>query len=155
MISTPAALALATVQCGSGWVSGTPGASTRAANRLQSASLRSSTLKPAAAAASRLSAVSSAQTTVAPPASSARAAASPDRARPNTATVLPANVVTGVMLAVYPESAAWRFFAVTGAARHPQYSRLLRQSLGDKSCKRRPDDQHDHEPQGLQRHDEG
>ena len=38
MISTPAALALATVQCGSGWVSGTPGASTRAAKRLQSAS---------------------------------------------------------------------------------------------------------------------
>ncbi len=96
-ISMPAALALATVQCGSGWVSGTPGASTRAANRLQSALPRSSTGKPAAAAASRLSAVSSAATTLAPPATSARAAASPDRARPNTATVLPANVVTGVI----------------------------------------------------------
>ena len=97
MISTPAALALATVQCGAGCVSGTPGASTRAANRLQSALASSSTGKPAAAAASRLAAVSSAATTLAPPAASARAAARPDRARPNTATVLPANVVTGVI----------------------------------------------------------
>ena len=105
MISTPAALALATVQCGSGWVSGTPGASTRAAKRLQSASLRSSTLKPAAAAASRLRGVSSAATTAAPPASSARQVASPERPSPNTATVRPANVVTGVMPAVYRESA--------------------------------------------------
>ena len=105
MTSTPAALALPTVQCGSGWVSGTPGASTRAANRLQSASLRSSTRKPAAAAASRLRAVSSAATTVAPPASSARQEASPERPRPNTATVWPANVVTGVMAAVSPKSA--------------------------------------------------
>ena len=47
MISTPAALALCTVQCGSGCVSGTPGASTSAANRLQSAVARSSTAKPA------------------------------------------------------------------------------------------------------------
>ena len=112
MISTPAALALATVQCGAGWVSGTPGARTRAAKRLQSASFRSSTLKPAAAAASRLRTVSSAAMTAAPPASSARQVASPERPRPKTATVLPANVVTGVMAAVYPESAdgalCWR-----------------------------------------------
>ena len=84
-----------------------------------------------------------------------RAAASPDRARPNTATVLPANVVTGVMLAVYPELAAWRFFAAAGTTRHPPWAGLLRQSLGDEPCKRRPHDQHDHKPQGLQRHYEG
>ena len=36
-ISTPAALAFSTVQCGSGWVSGTPGESIRAANCDQSA----------------------------------------------------------------------------------------------------------------------
>ncbi len=37
MISTPARRALPTVQCGAGWVSGTPGDSTSAAKRDQSA----------------------------------------------------------------------------------------------------------------------
>ena len=100
MISTPAARALVTVQCGAGWVNGTPGASTRAANRLQSASAKSSTAKPAAVAASRPAALSSAATTVAPPAASARAAAKPDLPRPKTATALPANVVTAIMAAI-------------------------------------------------------
>ena len=54
--------------------------------------------KPAPRRRPGSSAVSSAATTLAPPAASARHAASPERARPNTATVLPANVVTGVML---------------------------------------------------------
>src|SRR3990170_1605176 len=106
MISTPAARALATDQCGAGCVSGTPGASTRAANRLQSALARSSMAKPAAAAASRPVALSSAAMTAAPPAASARQAASPDLPRPNTATLLPANVVTGIMRPSYPESGA-------------------------------------------------
>ena len=43
MTGTPAALALSTVQCGFGWVRGTPGDSTSAAKRLQSAWVRSST----------------------------------------------------------------------------------------------------------------
>ena len=47
--STPLALASSTVQCGFGWVSGTPGASTSAAKRRQSASRRSSTAKPSRA----------------------------------------------------------------------------------------------------------
>src|SRR5581483_3094553 len=103
---TPAARALTTDQCGSGCVSGTPGASTSAAKRLQSAPFRSSTRKPAAAAAVQLSALSSAATTAAPPAASARQVASPERPRPNTATVRPANVVIGVIAAFYPESVA-------------------------------------------------
>ena len=63
MISTPAARAFCTVQCGSGCVSGTPGASTSAANRLQSAAERSSTGIPASSAACRPAALSSAATT--------------------------------------------------------------------------------------------
>src|SRR5215831_18741878 len=95
--STPAARALSTAQCGAGCVSGTPGASTSAAKRLQSAAARSLTAGPSAAAASQLRAVPSPATTAAPPASSARAVASPERPRPKTATVRPANVVTGVI----------------------------------------------------------
>src|SRR5688572_27748606 len=123
MISTPAAWAFLTVQCGSGSVRGTPGANTRAAKRLQSASRRSSTVKPAAVAAARLASVSSAQTTVAPPAVIPRAAASPERASPNTATGRPANVVTGVMAAVYRESALCVGLATT---RRPSRSSDLR-----------------------------
>jgi hypothetical protein len=81
-------------------VSGTPGASTRADKLLQSAPCRSATVNPAAAAALRLSPLSSAATTAAPPAASARQVASPDRPRPNTATVRPAKVVIGVMVPV-------------------------------------------------------
>src|SRR6185437_4160308 len=101
-ISTPAARAFSTVQCGAGWVSGTPGDSIRAANPLQSAVLRSTSGKPAAAAASREAGFSSHSATCAPPATSARAAARPVRARPNTATVLPSKPRTGIMAWLSP-----------------------------------------------------
>ena len=52
---------------------------------------------PAACAFSTLAGVSSNATTSAPPASSALALASPDAPRPNSATFLPANVVTGII----------------------------------------------------------
>ena len=55
---------------------------------------------PALAAASRPPAASSHATTWAPPAASARQLASPDMPRPNTATVRPAKVVTGVIAAL-------------------------------------------------------
>ena len=97
MISTPAARAFSTVQCGAGCVSGMPGARTRAANARQSAVRRSATGMPALAAASRLLALSSAAATAAPPASRARQVARPERPSPNTATVRPANEVTGIM----------------------------------------------------------
>ena len=45
MISTPALRASTTVQCGAGWVSGTPGASTSAAIVRQSASRKSCVLQ--------------------------------------------------------------------------------------------------------------
>ena len=48
-------------------------------------------------AAARPASLSSAASTWAPPAASARHVARPDRPRPNTATVRPANVVAGVM----------------------------------------------------------
>ena len=47
MTATPAAAALSTVQCGLGWVSGTPGARTNAAKPRQSAAERSTGAKPA------------------------------------------------------------------------------------------------------------
>src|SRR3990167_1735873 len=96
-ISTPAALAFCTVQCGLGWVSGTPGDSISASNWRQSAASRSTTGKPSAAAASRLAIFSSQRATFAPPAIKARAAVSPVRPRPNTATVLPSKPRTGII----------------------------------------------------------
>ena len=81
MISTPAALAFCTVQCGSGCVSGTPG---REHQRRELAPVgRREVLDRrtrAAAAACRPAALSSAATTVAPPAISARQLASPGHA---------------------------------------------------------------------------
>src|SRR5258708_24830275 len=106
--ATAAVRARPTVQCGAGWVSGTPGASTSAEIRLQSIWRRSSIGMPAARALSRLPSVSSNATTSAPPASSALALASPDAPRPNSATFLPANVVTGIMRALFsPPPAMW------------------------------------------------
>src|SRR4051812_29593134 len=96
--STAALRASPTVQCGAGWVSGTPGASTSAAILLQSMWRRSETGMPAARAFSTLASVSSHATTSAPPASSALALASPDAPRPKSATLRPANVVMGIML---------------------------------------------------------
>ena len=96
-ISTPASRAISTVQCGSGWVRGTPGESTRAAKSAQSDLARSSSTNPSAAAASRAAGFSSQTTTWARPAKRARAAVSPERARPNTATFLPSKPRTGII----------------------------------------------------------
>src|SRR3954471_20887094 len=97
--STAAARASPTDQCGAGWVSGTPGESTSAAMSDQSMRRRSAVAKPSrAASAMRL--VSSSQTiTAAPPAASARQQTSPEPPSPNTATFLPAKVVTGITMA--------------------------------------------------------
>src|SRR5262249_52036387 len=100
--STAALRASPTVQCGAGWVSGTPGASTSAAILLQSIWRRSETGMPAARAFSTLSGVSSNATTSAPPASSALALARPDAPSPNSATLRPANVVIGIIAAARP-----------------------------------------------------
>src|ERR1700733_6721622 len=94
--STPAWCASATTQCGAGCVSGTPGASTSAEILAQLASRRSAVGRPAARALATLGASSSKATTSAPPARSALALASPEPPSPNTATFLPAKVVTGI-----------------------------------------------------------
>ena len=96
-ISTPASRAFSTVQCGLGWVSGTPGDSIRAANFDQSAVVRSTTSRPSASAAARAAGFSSHSATWAPPALRACAAARPVRARPNTATVRPSKPLTGII----------------------------------------------------------
>jgi hypothetical protein len=90
-ISTRSARARSTVQWGLGCVRGTPGDSIRASKSIQSAARRSTTGRPSAIAAARASGFSSQSATSAPPATSARAAVSPVRARPKTATRLPAN----------------------------------------------------------------
>src|SRR5690242_9942856 len=95
--SQPASRAFSTLQCGTGWVSGTPGASTSAAKFAQDTLRKSAVMKPACAALATFSALSSAAITSAPPAFSAWQEASPEPPRPNTATVLPANEVTGIM----------------------------------------------------------
>src|SRR5690242_4078214 len=95
--STPAWRAISTLQCGAGWVSGAPGVRISAAKFCQDALRRSAVTKPACAALATLSALSSAATTSAPPAFSAWQLASPEPPRPNTATVLPAKEVTGIM----------------------------------------------------------
>src|ERR1700733_11863977 len=98
MTSTPACRAASTVQCGAGWVSGAPGVSTSAAKPAHDTFLKSAVVKPACAASASLSAPSSLAITSAPPAFSAWQLASPDPPRPNTATVLPAKEVTGIMI---------------------------------------------------------
>src|SRR5690606_21373023 len=96
---TRAAAAFTADQCGCGCVSGTPGDRISAATLLQSMLRRSSVAKPASAACAILAALSSNAMTVAPPAFSAWQVASPEPPRPNTATVLPAKVVTGIITA--------------------------------------------------------
>src|SRR5579862_4103545 len=93
---TLACCARRTIQCGAGWVSGTPGASTSAAILDKSARRRSAVGMPAALAFATLSSLSSKPTTSAPPASSALALTSPEPPRPKTATFLPAKVVIGI-----------------------------------------------------------
>src|SRR5215471_16740503 len=95
--SQPASRAFNTLQCGAGWVSGTPGARTSAAKFAQDTLRRSAVMKPSCAALARLSALSSPAITSAPPAFSAWQEASPEPPRPNTATVLPAKEVTGII----------------------------------------------------------
>src|SRR5437763_4098759 len=95
--STAAARASSTDQCGAGWVSGTPGASTSAEIVDQSICRKSAVGMPARTAAATLSAPSSKPTTSAPPARSAVALASPERASPKTATFFPTNAVSGII----------------------------------------------------------
>src|SRR5689334_13001770 len=96
--STPAWRASSTLQCGAGWVSGTPGASTSAATSAHEILRRSAVAKPAFSASARRSAPSSPAITLASPALSAWQLARPEPPSPNTATVLPANEVTGIMI---------------------------------------------------------
>src|ERR1700723_3424221 len=97
--STPACCAASTLQCGAGWVNGAPGVSTKAAKLVHDTLRKSAVVKPACAALAMLSALSSPAITSAPPALRAWQLASPDPPRPNTATVLPAKEVTGIMAA--------------------------------------------------------
>src|SRR5690349_3024636 len=101
--STPAARASPTVQCGAGWVSGTPGASTSAAMRDQSTPRRSAVGMPACVACAMRASLSSQPMTSAPPANSALALARPDAPSPNTATLRPSNEVTGIIAALSPQ----------------------------------------------------
>src|SRR4051794_37938868 len=94
---TPASRAISTLQCGAGWVSGAPGVRISAAKFCQDTLRRSAVIKPACAALATLSALSSAAITSAPPAFSAWQLAKPEPPRPNTATVLPAKEVTGII----------------------------------------------------------
>src|ERR1700754_3045156 len=96
--SMRASRAASTVQCGAGWVSGAPGVSTNAAKFAHETLRKSAVMKPASAALATLSALSSPAITSAPPAFRAWQLASPEPPRPNTATVLPANEVTGIMI---------------------------------------------------------
>ncbi|MGY4326158.1 hypothetical protein ACVWWG_000572 [Bradyrhizobium sp. LB7.2] len=66
--STPTSRAFSTLQCGTGCVSGTPGASTSAAKFAQETFRKSAVMKPACAALATFSALSSAAITSAPPA---------------------------------------------------------------------------------------
>src|SRR5262245_506455 len=97
MTSTAALRANPTDQCGTGCVNGTPGVRTSAAILDQSMARKSAVEMPSAAASASLRASSSPATTSAPPATSARQVASPEPPSPNTATRLPAKVVTGIM----------------------------------------------------------
>src|SRR4051794_5931175 len=99
--STPASRAISTLQCGLGWVSGAPGVRISAAKFAHDTVRRSAVVKPASAACASRSPPSSPATTLAPPARSAWQLARPEPPRPNTATVLPANEVTGIMT-LYP-----------------------------------------------------
>ena len=96
-LDAPPLRASPTDQCGAGWVSGTPGASTSAAIFDQSSSRRSAVAMPACVAPLvTLGGIVVEAITSAPPATSACALASPEPPSPNTATVLPAKLVTGI-----------------------------------------------------------
>src|ERR1700722_12517529 len=95
--STPACRAASTLQCGAGCVSGAPGVKISAAKFAHDTVRKSAVMNPACAALATFSALSSPATTSAPPAFRAWQLASPEPPRPNTATVLPENEVTGIM----------------------------------------------------------
>src|SRR5690606_38643879 len=97
MISTPAPRASSTVQCGFGWVSGTPGDSTKEAKPDQSSVRRSPVAMPSPAALATLSGLSSQATTSAPPSTSARAVAVPEPPSPKRATRFPSKERPGIM----------------------------------------------------------
>ncbi|MNL27815.1 hypothetical protein D3C87_1494320 [compost metagenome] len=97
IISTPAARARSTDQCGFGCVSGTPGASTKDEKECQSIVRRSAVVIPSASALATLSGLSSKATTSAPPATSARAVTRPEPPSPKSATFLPLNDETGII----------------------------------------------------------
>src|SRR3954465_478646 len=94
--SIAASRAFSTLQCGTGCVRGTPGASTSAAKLAQETLRKSAVMKPACAPLATFSALSWAAIASAPPAFKAWQDASPEPPRPNTATVLPAKDVTGI-----------------------------------------------------------
>src|SRR5690606_26246169 len=97
MISTPAPRASSTVQCGLGWVSGTPGDSTKDEKPDHSAVLRSPVAMPSPAAFATLSGLSSHATTSAPPSLSASAVAIPEPPRPKRATRFPPKERAGII----------------------------------------------------------
>src|SRR5690242_14477765 len=132
MISTAAAPASPTDQCGAGCVSGTPGASTSAVIFDQSAWRRSLAGMPAETALATRASSSSKAMTSAPPASNALALASPELPSPNTATRLPANVVTGIMN-VHPR--AW----LRTPGRHTRDAAQCASSASSQLERRQPD----------------
>src|SRR5882757_6390724 len=101
--SQPACRAISTDQCGAGCVRGAPGVKISAAKFVHDTVRRSAVVKPACAALATLSALSSAAITSAPPAFKAWQLASPEPPRPNTATVLPAKEVTGIIAGRSPQ----------------------------------------------------
>src|SRR6478735_5831166 len=94
---TPASFAFSTLQCGLGWVSGTPGASTSAAKSHQASDFRSRRGMFSADAATLAVSLSSQAIISAPPAKRERAAGRPLSPRPNTAIFRPLKAVTGIM----------------------------------------------------------
>src|SRR5207249_5671448 len=101
--SQPAWRAISTDQCGAGCVSGAPGVRINAEKFVHDTVRRSAMVNPACAALATLSALSSPATTSAPPAFSAWQHARPEPPRPNTATVLPAKEVTGIIARGSPQ----------------------------------------------------
>src|SRR5262249_6208544 len=120
--STAALRASPTVQCGAGWVSGTPGDSTSAAIFDQSMCRRSAVTIPAALACAILAPSSSPATTSARPASNACALARPEAPSPNSATLLPANVPTRIVYSIRVQSIV-TMVSVTGTTSSPQFQR--------------------------------
>src|SRR5262249_13749970 len=162
--SQPASRAFNTLQCGAGWVSGTPGARTSAAKFAQDTLRRSAVMKPSCAALARLSMLSSPAITSAPPAFSAWQLARPEPPRPNTATVLPANEVTGIMMGApsfrkprsgYPESrdSQVRNCAPKFALRAPRNDLSLKSSPSPQLQGRQPGERQHHRDDPESDHD--